>query len=105
MTNAIVRDQIYRGRRFQPEIIELCVRWYLTYRLSYRDRMVGRNPWQPNDEISQMDYFGRYELSKPMGLGARTRIIDALDGVTGVMRIIPRPHASVREEATTLDDQ
>jgi transposase-like protein len=37
MTIAIVRDPIYRGRRFQPEIIELCVRWYLTYRLSYRD--------------------------------------------------------------------
>jgi len=37
MTVAIVRDPIYRGRRFQPEIIELCVRWYLTYRLSYRD--------------------------------------------------------------------
>jgi hypothetical protein len=32
-----VRDPIYRRRRFQPEIIELCVRWYLTYRLSYRD--------------------------------------------------------------------
>jgi transposase-like protein len=37
MTVAIVRDPIYRGRRFQPEIIELCVRWHLTYRLSYRD--------------------------------------------------------------------
>jgi transposase-like protein len=37
MTIAIERDPIYRGRRFQPEIIELCVRWYLTYRLSYRD--------------------------------------------------------------------
>lgn len=37
MTKAIVRDPIYRGRRFQPEIIELCIRWYLTYRLSYRD--------------------------------------------------------------------
>src|SRR3984893_8053321 len=37
MTVAIVRDPIYRGRRFQSEIIELCVRWYLTYRLSYRD--------------------------------------------------------------------
>jgi transposase-like protein len=37
MTVAIERDPIYRGRRFQPEIIELCVRWYLTYRLSYRD--------------------------------------------------------------------
>jgi len=37
MTKAIARDPIYRHRRFQPEIIELCVRWYLTYRLSYRD--------------------------------------------------------------------
>ena len=37
MTAAIARDSIYRCRRFQPEIIELCVRWYLTYRLSYRD--------------------------------------------------------------------
>jgi transposase-like protein len=37
MAVAIVRDPIYRGRRFQSEIIELCVRWYLTYRLSYRD--------------------------------------------------------------------
>src|SRR5664279_1796660 len=37
MTVAIVRDPIYRGRRFQSEVIELCVRWYLTYRLSYRD--------------------------------------------------------------------
>ena len=37
MTKAIARDPIYRRRRFQSEIIELCVRWYLTYRLSYRD--------------------------------------------------------------------
>ena len=37
MSKAIAHDPIYRGRRFQPEIIELCVRWYLTYRLSYRD--------------------------------------------------------------------
>ena len=37
MTKPIERDPIYRGRRFQSEIIELCVRWYITYRLSYRD--------------------------------------------------------------------
>jgi hypothetical protein len=37
MSKAISRDSIYRRRRFQPEIIELCARWYLTYRLSYRD--------------------------------------------------------------------
>jgi hypothetical protein len=34
MTKPIVRDSIYRRRRFDAEIIELCVRWYITYRLS-----------------------------------------------------------------------
>jgi transposase-like protein len=37
MTQPIERDPIYRGRRFQTETIELCVRWCITYRLSYRD--------------------------------------------------------------------
>jgi transposase-like protein len=37
MTKPIARDSIYRRRRFPSETIELCVRWYLTYRLSYRD--------------------------------------------------------------------
>jgi transposase-like protein len=37
MTRPIVRDPIYRRGRFDAEIIELCVRWYITYRLSYRD--------------------------------------------------------------------
>ena len=37
MTQAKARDRIYRGPRFEGEIIELCVRWYITYRLSYRD--------------------------------------------------------------------
>ncbi len=37
MTQPIDRDPIYRGRRFKTETIELCVRWYITYRLSYRD--------------------------------------------------------------------
>ena len=32
MTQPIVRDPIYRRRRFDAEIIELCVRWYITYR-------------------------------------------------------------------------
>jgi transposase-like protein len=37
MTKPIARDPIYSRRRFNTEIIELCVRWYVTYRLSYRD--------------------------------------------------------------------
>ncbi len=37
MPRAASRDPIYFRRRYTPEVIELCVRWYLTYRLSYRD--------------------------------------------------------------------
>ena len=37
MPKAAARDPICRGYRFSPENIELCVRWHVTYRLSYRD--------------------------------------------------------------------
>jgi hypothetical protein len=37
VTQPIERDAIYRHRRFPRDVIETCVRWYLTYRLSYRD--------------------------------------------------------------------
>ena len=37
MTQPIARDAIYRRRRFPRDVIETCVRWYLTYRLNYRD--------------------------------------------------------------------
>ncbi|MGA8029929.1 MAG: hypothetical protein WB992_22525 [Bryobacteraceae bacterium] len=39
MPQAASRDPIYRRRRYSAELIEQCVRWYLTYRLSYRDLM------------------------------------------------------------------
>jgi transposase-like protein len=37
MTKPIGRDPIYRQRAFDAGIIEQCVRWYITDRLSYRD--------------------------------------------------------------------
>jgi transposase-like protein len=37
MPQATSRDPIYRRRRYSAQLIEQCVRWYLTYRLSYRD--------------------------------------------------------------------
>ena len=40
VTQPIERDAVYRRRRFPRDVIETCVRWYLTYRLSYRD-LVG----------------------------------------------------------------
>ena len=57
--------------------------------LFLRARVLGRNQWKPNNEISEIGYFGRDHLREPMGLGARTRIIDALDGITGIVRVIP----------------
>ena len=57
--------------------------------LFFRASVVGSKPWQPNEEISHVGYFGRDELPEPMGPGVRIRISDALDGVTGVVRIIP----------------
>jgi 8-oxo-dGTP diphosphatase len=57
--------------------------------LFLRARVLGQTPWQPSAEISKIGYFGRDELPEPMGLGARTRILDALDGAVGVVRVIP----------------
>lgn len=37
MLQAASRDRIYCRRWHAPEVIELCVRWHLTYKLSYRD--------------------------------------------------------------------
>jgi transposase-like protein len=37
MTKPLQRDAIYLKRHFDAEIIVLCVRWYITYKLSYRD--------------------------------------------------------------------
>ncbi len=56
MTKPIIRDSIYRRRRFDAEIIELCVRWYITYRLSYRDLA----SMMANEELSSRTprYFG-----------------------------------------------
>jgi hypothetical protein len=44
MTEPVDRDAIRRRRRFPRDVIETCVRWYLTYRLSYRDVMSGNAP-------------------------------------------------------------
>ena len=39
MTKPIARGPMYRHRSFNADSIELCVRCYITYRLSYRDLM------------------------------------------------------------------
>jgi transposase-like protein len=37
MRNRSSKNRLFKGRHFEQEIIVLCVRWYLRYKLSYRD--------------------------------------------------------------------
>jgi len=37
MTGLPNMDELFKGRHFDREIIVLCVRWYLRYKLSFRD--------------------------------------------------------------------
>jgi transposase-like protein len=39
MTEPTSAQELYKGRRFDQEIIVLCVRWYLTFKLSSRDQV------------------------------------------------------------------
>lgn len=75
MTKPIVRDTICRG--FQTETIELCVRWYVTYRLSYRnlvDMMAERGVIVSHTTVMRwvLRYVPEYErrwarFARPLG--------------------------------------
>ena len=56
--------------------------------LCFRAEVLRRNGWKPNDEISEVRYFSAAELPAQMTPAARTRIIDALEGRSGVFRVI-----------------
>jgi hypothetical protein len=36
-------EELFKGRHFDREIVILCVRWYLSYKLSYRDLVAMMN--------------------------------------------------------------
>jgi len=56
--------------------------------LSIRARVMNGREFIPNDEIAEFGYFGRNELPEPMSPAARSRIVDALEGHSGVVRVI-----------------
>src|SRR6202051_4692063 len=37
MTRFVPVEELFKGRHFGREIVVLCVRWYLSFKLSYRD--------------------------------------------------------------------
>ena len=85
MPCATRRDPIYSGRRFSVDVIELSVRWYITYRLSYRDlaaMMAERGVAVTHTTIMRwvLRYVPEYEkrwarFARLVGsLGGRTRL-------------------------------
>lgn len=58
--------------------------------LSFVARIVGRSPWQPNNEIAEIGFFERDELPQPMRQRTHERIADAFAGERGVVRVFGR---------------
>jgi len=56
--------------------------------LFFTARVVARHPWTPNDEISELRYFGADELPLQTTPTARARMLDAFAQVRGVFRIM-----------------
>ena len=52
--------------------------------------VVARSPWQPDDEIAEIGFFGRDELPQQMRQRTRERIADAFAEERGVMRVFER---------------
>ena len=43
MSGFVPVEELFKGRHFDREIVVLCVRWYLSYKLSYRDLVAMMN--------------------------------------------------------------
>ena len=47
-------EELFKGRHFDQEIVMLCVRWYLSFKLSYRDlvAMMAERGIGPHDDLA-----------------------------------------------------
>lgn len=59
--------------------------------LSFRASIIGREPWSPDHEISEIGFYKVNALPEQMGIIARTRIMDARKNLSGVFRVFDSP--------------
>jgi hypothetical protein len=66
-------DDLFKGRHFDQEIIILCVRWFLRFKLSFRDLVemmaergisLAQNPSDANSRISLSLSLERYPFGR-----------------------------------------
>jgi hypothetical protein len=87
MTKPIARDPMYRRRSFDADIIELCVRWYITYRLSYRDLLAMMA--ERGVEVSHTTIF-------TMGRSVCSRVREAMESTCAPHRLVLAGRRDVR---------
>jgi hypothetical protein len=97
MTKPIARDPIYRRRRFEGETIELCVRWYISDRLGYRDlvaMMAERGLIVSHTTIlrwviryvrsSRSDGIAGHDGCTPLGESMKRTSVSVASGITSI---------------------
>ena len=72
------RHPMFKGRHFDQEIIILCVRWYVTYKLSYRD-LVRHD--------ARARHLGGAEHDLQVGPTVRARVREALESILSTGRL------------------
>jgi ADP-ribose pyrophosphatase YjhB (NUDIX family) len=56
--------------------------------LFFEATITGREAWQAGEEISQVAFFGQGELPDPMHPWQQTRVQDAFQSASGVVRVM-----------------
>ena len=71
-------DELFKGRHFDREIIVLCVRWYLRYKLSFRDlvEMMAERGLS----VAHTTIMRSFNTMRPNSRNAGTASLGQLDG-------------------------
>ncbi|MEM8535110.1 MAG: NUDIX domain-containing protein [Chloroflexota bacterium] len=67
--------------------------------LFFTAHILGREAWQPDNEITEVGFFAQDQLPVPMSEPSRIRIQDAFDGRTGVYRVFQDMNSTLNESA------
>jgi transposase-like protein len=76
MSRFISVEELFAGRHFDKEIVALCVRWYLSFKLSYQDlvsMMSERGMQSGTDDHSALRYSITRRNSRSGGSGMLAR--------------------------------
>ena len=89
MRNRPGQSDLFKGRHFEQEIIVLCVRWYLRYKLSHRDlaKMMAERGLQIAHATTFAEFSDMHQSSISAGAVSRNRSdIKVVDGALGPSR-------------------